>query len=137
MLTVTFRAPAAIAASMTKVAVIDEALCTLLALTVTPAPLTATAVAPATKLAPFNVTDTVVPAVPVAGVIVTRLGALRVEPAEPEGATELLSVQPVRSIARLTTTHASHALRTIRCTGLPHTASFRRPESPGDAARVE
>jgi hypothetical protein len=110
VLTVTFRAPAAAAASMTKLAVIAERLCTVIALTVTPAPLTATVVEPVTKPAPFRVTETVDPAVPVAGAIVASVGTVAFEPDDPDGAVASLPVQPVRSTAMLATAHASHTL---------------------------
>jgi hypothetical protein len=64
---VTVRAPGAAAASMTKLVVSDVALCTVVALAVTPDPLIAIVVAPATKPVPVSVADTVVPADPVAG----------------------------------------------------------------------
>ena len=55
-MTVTVRAPDAAAGSITKPAVIDVPLPTTTLLTVTPAPLTFTVVAPTTKLVPFSVT---------------------------------------------------------------------------------
>ena len=60
VVTVTVRAPTAAAASITKLAVSDVVLPTTTELTVTPAPLTATVVAPM-KLVPVSVTVTVAP----------------------------------------------------------------------------
>ena len=64
VVTVTERAPAAAAGSSTKLAVSDVLLPTTTVLTVTPAPLTATVVAPTTKLVPVSVTASVVPWMP-------------------------------------------------------------------------
>jgi len=66
--TVTFRAPAAADGSMTKLAVIDDALWTVSAVTDTPLPLTETVVPPLTNPAPLNERETVVPALPLANV---------------------------------------------------------------------
>ena len=59
VVTVTVRAPVAAAGSSTKLAVSDVLLPTTTLLTVTPAPLTVTVVAPTTKLVPVSVTATV------------------------------------------------------------------------------
>ena len=64
VVTVTVRAPVAAAGSSTKLAVSDVVLPTTTVLTVTPAPLTATVVAPTTKLVPVSVTATVPPRTP-------------------------------------------------------------------------
>lgn len=107
--TVTVRAPGAAAASITKLTVIDVALCTVAALAVTPAPLIATVVAPVTNPAPVSVADTVDPAAPVAGAIVARVGA----PVEAvDGPAGVFPVQPAaNNMATLASAEASHALR--------------------------
>ena len=64
VMTVTVRAPSAAVRSSTKLAVSDVLLPTMTLATVTPAPLTATVVAPTTKLVPVSVTATVVPRMP-------------------------------------------------------------------------
>jgi hypothetical protein len=61
VVTVTFRTPKAADALITSVAVSDVGLVTLTDVAVTPVPLVATVVAPATKLVPVNVTGTLVP----------------------------------------------------------------------------
>jgi hypothetical protein len=58
---VTLRTPKAAAALITSVAVSDVGLVTLMEAAVTPVPLIARVVAPATKLVPVNVTGTLVP----------------------------------------------------------------------------
>ena len=75
VVTVTFRAPTAAAASSVKLAVSDVALPTTTVLTVTPVPATVTVVAPTTKLVPVSVTATVAPWVPCAGAMAVRVGA--------------------------------------------------------------
>ena len=74
VVTVTFRAPTAAAASSTKLVVKDVGLVTLTVLTVTPAP-PVTVVAPATKLVPVSVTGTVVPRMPEFGATLVSVGA--------------------------------------------------------------
>jgi hypothetical protein len=103
---------------MTKLAVIDDALWTVSAVTDTPLPLTETVVPPLTNPAPLNERETVVPALPLAGLISSKMGTVGLEF---DGENELLSVQPVRSIAKPATTHASHALQRIGCTDLATT----------------
>jgi hypothetical protein len=61
VVTVTFRNPKPAAALITSVAVSDVGLVTLMEAAVTPVPLIARVVAPATKLVPVNVTGTLVP----------------------------------------------------------------------------
>jgi hypothetical protein len=135
VVTVTVRAPAAAAASMAKLAVNDVALCTVVAVTVTPAPLTATLVAPVTKPVPVNVIDAVEPAVPAAGRIDASVGAADVGF---EGAEGLLLPHAVKKIERMISAPASGALRRIVCT---HFVMQLRPwcwiTDHGEAARVE
>jgi hypothetical protein len=112
VVTVTDRAPAAAAASTTKFAVSDVALCTVVAATVTPAPLIATVVALVTKPVPLNVTDTVDPGTPVAGRIAVSVGAVVGE--EGPLGVELLPVQAaVRNIEMPAIAQAIQAFRRI------------------------
>ena len=64
VVTVTLRAPSAAAPSTTKVALNDVLLVTATSVTATPEPLTATVVAPATKLVPDSVCAGFVPVAP-------------------------------------------------------------------------
>ena len=75
VVTVTEWAPVAAAASSTKLAVSDVVLPTTTLLTVTPPPLTATVVAPTTKLVPVSVTATVSPRLPRFGETLVSVGA--------------------------------------------------------------
>src|SRR4051794_13631539 len=75
VVTVTFRAPGAAAASSTKLAVSDVVLLTATVVTVTPLPLTFTVVAPTTKLVPVSVTATVAPWSPWFGAMLVNVGA--------------------------------------------------------------
>ena len=79
-MTVTVRAPAAELAARVKVAVSDVGDVTTTPLGVTPVPLTASVVEPATKLVPVTTTATVDPAAPLDGTTVASVGVFEEAP---------------------------------------------------------